>query len=142
MKYVVTFPRRLQPYESAWGLQVRALSINDISLAQYFRLVGSTAAGKSLSQVNWCCSGHFNLELFSHALGISEKTACTAFVDLVLGSQNLHPVSEVRHCSMCINHLYHSTWFFFPWLEECPVHGMTLQFCKACSTVFTPASVV
>ncbi len=141
MKYVVTFPRQLQPYESAWGMQVRALSINDISLAQYFRLVGSTTAGNSLSHVNWCCSGQFNLELFSHALGVSEKTARTAFVDLALGSQHLHPVSKVRHCSMCINHLYHSTWFFFPWLEECPIHGVTLQFCKACSTVFTPTTV-
>lgn len=141
MKYVLTFPRHVYLYESAWGMQVRLLLINDINLVQYYRLVGSTASGTSLRRVNWFCSKQFNLDSFSYALGISEKAASTAFVDLAFGSPKNHALSEVRHCSMCIEQLFHSTWFFFPWLEKCPIHSLTLQPCKSCSNALTPTGV-
>ncbi|WP_434570363.1 hypothetical protein J3P88_16590 [Pseudomonas sp. Z3-6] len=142
MKYVLTFPRHLHLYESAWGIHVRILLVNDINLVQYYRLVGSSAAGKSLRRVNWFSSKEFNLDLFSYALGISEKEARTAFVDLAFGSPMHHAVNQVRHCSVCSEQLFHSTWFLFPWIEKCPIHSLTLQPCKTCSTALTPTGVI
>jgi hypothetical protein len=141
MKYVLTFPRLCYLYESAWAIHIRALLINDISLALYYRCVGWKASGISLYQVYWYDSSHFNLDLLSHALSISEKAANTAFLNNVFVSTWNSPDQRVRHCPMCIKQLYHSTWFFFSWLEKCPVHELTLEPCKKCSSVLTPVGI-
>lgn len=141
MRYVLTFPRHRHLFESAWGVHVRVLLINNISLAQYYQFIGWNSGGKSLYQVDWYDSSQFNLGLFSHALGMSEETASTAFLDTVFASTSHSSADDIRHCPECIKHLYHSTWFLFPWLEKCPVHGLALKSCKRCSSILTPVGI-
>lgn len=64
MPAVLTFHKKMAPYESSWLVMLKALLVNDISLNDLMNLVLKTDAPRNGSKIYWLESHQFNVSKF------------------------------------------------------------------------------
>ncbi len=137
MTGILTYHKKMACYESSWLIFLKALIINDISIKDLISLVVKRHVPIVESQIKWSESFQFNLFALRSTLGLSPQAVDDAFVDRLLISTFSGGTGIVRHCSVCVKHLYHCTLFQLPWITHCPLHHVQLEECKGCSGVFS-----
>lgn len=142
MPAVLTFHKKMAPYESSWLVMLKALLVNDISLNDLMNLVLKTDAPRNGSKIYWLESHQFNVSKISHTLSIPLPAVENSFIDILMGSNRPIGPATVRHCRVCIQHLFHSALFQLSWVTHCPIHDAPLVECKNCTSFLRDNSLI
>lgn len=137
MSVILTFHRKMAPYESSWLIFIKSLRINDISLKDFVSmLVNKQKPQITVANFRWLESYDFDVVALSSTLRLPLQIVDNAFLDRLVNSPFLRSPSAVRHCSECIKKFYHCSLFQLLWLTECPVHHVELKDCRECAATF------
>ncbi|WP_447802899.1 hypothetical protein [Pseudomonas serbica] len=135
MNNILSFPKKIARFESSWLLFVKALLINEINTNDFFSIINKLPIKITPSCFHWWESHQVDLPVLARVLGLPQLTIHQAFIDCLISSKYCAGDVRIRHCPLCIDHNYHSTFFQIPWLINCPWHEIALEECKVCSSL-------
>lgn len=136
MTEILTYHRKMAPFESSWLILLKALTINDISLGLFVSIATKKDIKVSAYTLRWYESFQFSSPALCQSLRLPSQVFENAFLDRLMASTYKVSTTVIRHCQKCIENLYHCSLFQLPWVTECPVHQVMLRPCKACSSIF------
>jgi|GEM_PF-967418 len=138
MPYLTWDPREPAPFESAWSIFLKILSINQITMQELARLIKKEKFENSNNDLH-LDSNWIDFKKFSNLIDVSETKLRNGFLDQngFTPTRMSSPVKhKMRHCTECELLGYHSVLFDLPYLQECPWHGRKLTLpCKRCSSL-------
>lgn len=121
------------PYESTLSVLLWFAWRNALSLAQLKKLCSKkNLSSKKLSflDIAWIDSGHL---CNATALQLPLQHELDALSQLVPSSELWMRPSHLHYCPICLEDGYHSFWFQFELLHQCPIHHCKLQnVCQCC----------
>ncbi|MEX0297210.1 hypothetical protein AAH995_28545 [Pseudomonas putida] len=139
MSYILTYPKKIAPYESSWMMYLKVLLNNDISMDDLQGLIAKP--GYLRSRFLWYSSAGIDLEVLAGALNARREYLYSAFIDLLAWWDSGLSTERVRHCGTCLSKRYHCSLFQLPWITHCPVHNERLKGCKACAGLFRSSTI-
>ena len=143
-KRIVWSPKLLRPEESFWSIYNRFLFINQITVKELKQIIGLEQSDRLnvnlLVGVNMtiASSSAINEEKFNaflnNILGIKTRAS-------ILFSKKLKPESHIinhqrnklRYCAKCLANSYHTIYFQYKHISDCPIHKtQLLESCVHC----------
>lgn len=135
------------PYASSWLIFLHILKWNAIpDFQRLLELIdpNDVVPWDRAGNIWWCGKQipHWRLE---SALRLKLGSLKYSFVDgwfpppksSECVPDHYRPRIEIRHCSECIKHGYHSVVFYFSHITHCPWHDIELMVCQNCTNVLT-----
>lgn len=133
------------PYSSSWLIFLHILKWNAIP---HFRRLLELIDPNDIVPWDrwgniWWCGQHIPHWRLESALELKLGSLKYSFVDgwfpppksSECAPSYYRPRVEIRHCSECIKHGYHSVIFYFSCITHCPWHDIELRACKNCTDV-------
>lgn len=128
---VLSFIRRLAPFESIWLILVKVLLINKVSGRQVIDLIKKPGMEDSRN-FSWWAKGSIDQGRLEDALGYQRGDLDDSFLTMVPRDHLHYTGPQIWHCPSCIKVGYHSSLFCLRKIQSCPWHGDKLVGCTKC----------
>ncbi|MER1969149.1 hypothetical protein [Castellaniella sp. GW247-6E4] len=125
------------PYESAWSVFLKILSINCITMRELEELIErEPVKNKSGLYRNYLNGDWIDFDRYATLLGVAAERLKDGFLDQLgiapVGSFDL----DIRHCPYCDRLGYHCVLFQLSMIDECPWHRCKLvKSCGSCDSL-------
>lgn len=125
------------PYESAWSVFLKVLSINRLTMHELEELIERDPAVKNTGKYRNHLNGDWiDFDRYASLLGVAAERLKEGFLDQMeiapIGSFEL----DIRHCPRCDKLGYHCVLFQLTMIDECPWHRCKLvRSCRFCDSV-------
>ncbi|WP_133306525.1 hypothetical protein [Pseudomonas sp. LS-2] len=130
-RQVLSFIRRLAPFESIWLILVKVLLINKVSGRQVIDLIKNPSIEDYLS-FSWWAKGSIDQGRLEDTLGFQRGALDDSFLTMIPRDHLHYAGPQVWHCPSCIKIGYHSSIFCLQKIQSCPWHGDKLVSCPKC----------
>ncbi|WP_146173201.1 hypothetical protein [Ectopseudomonas oleovorans] len=118
----------LVPFESIWLIFLKLQFLNRSSPSDIF---GACLSADQIRPVLWSRSWLEEQNL-QELTGLAIESLDSAFTPK--GSEG-YTCDVVKHCPECLKMRYHCSVFQLNIIEECPWHGVRLEFCRECTSI-------
>ena len=130
-RQVLSFIRRLAPFESIWLILVKVMLINKVSGRQVIDLIKKPEMDDSRN-FSWWAKGAIDQGKLEDALGFQRGALDDSFLGMVPRDHLHYTGPQILHCPSCIKLGHHSSVFCLAKIHSCPWHGDKLVGCSKC----------
>jgi hypothetical protein len=130
-RQVLSFVRRLAPFESIWLILVKVMLINKVSGRQVIDLIKNPQMVDSRN-FNWWAKGAIDQGRLEDTLGFQRGALNDSFLSMIPRDHLHYTGPQIWHCPSCIKIGYHSSVFCLRKIQSCPWHGDQLVSCSKC----------
>ncbi len=132
MKKVLSFVRKLVPFESIWLILIKTLTLNKMPYIDFLKLIERDGYSSERSCRSWWSTDCVSLHKLESLLQLERGKLHNSFIEnaVPLASSGLN--LKIRHCPQCIACNYHSSLFTLPYFTNCPWHFDELFDCASC----------
>lgn len=132
MNKVLSFVRKVVPFESIWLIFVKVIILNRIPCISLLKLVARDDYSGRAFLLPWWSSGCVATDKLESLLQLSAGQLDSAHIENTVPAASAYLNLRIRHCKKCIERNYHSSLFSLPYLLNCPWHGEVLVECARC----------
>lgn len=130
-RQVLSFIRRLAPFESIWLILVKVMLINRVNGQQVIDLIKKPEMGSSYT-FSWWAKGAIDQGRLETTLGFQFGDLDGTFLNMIPRDHLHYTGPQIWHCPSCIKIGYHSSVFCLRKIQSCPWHGDKLVSCSEC----------
>lgn len=130
-RQVLSFIRRIAPFESIWLILVKVMMINKVSGRQIIDLVKNPEMEDSCN-FSWWAKGAIDQGKLEDTLGFQRGALDDSFLGVIPRGHLHYTGPQILHCPSCIKIGYHSSVFCLRKIKCCPWHGDKLVSCSKC----------
>ncbi|WP_152533547.1 hypothetical protein [Pseudomonas syringae] len=130
-RQILSFIRRLAPFESIWLILIKVMLINKVSGRQVIDLIKNPEIGDSRN-FSWWAKGAIDQGKLEDTLGFQRGALDDSFLGMIPRNHLHYTGPQILHCPSCIKIGYHSSVFCLMKIQSCPWHGDKLVGCSKC----------
>lgn len=132
MSKVLSFVRKMVPFESIWLVFIKVMILNKFSCVSLLKLIARDDYSSRAFLPAWWSSDFVSTGKLESLLQLSAGQLDSAYIENTVPAAFTYLNLRVRHCKKCIERNYHSSLFSLPYLLTCPWHGEVLVECAGC----------